>query len=167
MMDRNLFEVSLYAGLMSRAVRDEPEWVIDVAQQLDGVLPQRRTEMMNIARQRRPTSTAEAARRRQTEERQAFLSSGISLFAPPVIPEDLAAVPELTAPPVPPVPLISGAEAAASSSAADPAASGTVSLRTVSVSTTGEVPVTVESTPAAKTQDGFELQSAVTPPAKR
>jgi hypothetical protein len=167
MMDRNLFEVSLYAGLMSRAVRDEPEWVIDVAQQLDGVLPQRRTEMMNIARQRRPTSTAEAARRRQTEERQAFLSSGISLFAPPVIPEDLAAVPELTAPPVPPVPLISGAETAASSSAADPAASGTVSLRTVSVSTTGEVPVTVESTPAAKTQDGFELQPTVTPPGKR
>lgn len=42
LMDRNLFEVSLYGSMMSRAVRDEPEWVIQVAQQMEGVLPQRK-----------------------------------------------------------------------------------------------------------------------------
>ena len=44
LMDRNLFEISLYGSMMSRAVRDEPEWVVQVAQQMDGVLPQRKGE---------------------------------------------------------------------------------------------------------------------------
>jgi hypothetical protein len=47
-MDRNLFEVSLYARMMSRAAETEPEWVEHLAQQLDGVLPQRRTELAGI-----------------------------------------------------------------------------------------------------------------------
>ena len=50
LMDRNLFEVSLYGSMMSRAVRDEPEWVIQVAQQMEGVLPQRKEELTNVAR---------------------------------------------------------------------------------------------------------------------
>jgi hypothetical protein len=50
MMDRNLYEISLYASMMSRAVRDEPEWIIQVAKQLDGVLPQRPEELIAVAR---------------------------------------------------------------------------------------------------------------------
>lgn len=53
LMDRNLFEVSLYGSMMSRAVRDEPEWVVQVAQQLEGVLPQRKTELIEVARKPR------------------------------------------------------------------------------------------------------------------
>ena len=50
LMDRNLFEVSLYGSMMSRAVRDEPDWVIQVAQQMEGVLPQRKNELIEVAR---------------------------------------------------------------------------------------------------------------------
>jgi hypothetical protein len=53
LMDRNLYEVSLYASMMSRAVRDEPEWIVDMSAGLDGVLPQRRTELADVARQPR------------------------------------------------------------------------------------------------------------------
>lgn len=55
LMDRNLYEVSLYASMMSRAVRDEPEWIVDMSAGLDGVLPQRRTELAAVARQPRHT----------------------------------------------------------------------------------------------------------------
>lgn len=57
LMDRNLFEVSLYGSMMSRAVRDEPEWVIQVAQQMEGVLPQRKEELTNVARMPRGVAT--------------------------------------------------------------------------------------------------------------
>jgi hypothetical protein len=57
LMDRNLFEVSLYAAIMSRAVRDEPEWVVELSEDLEGVLPQRRTELAAIAKQARPATT--------------------------------------------------------------------------------------------------------------
>jgi len=53
LMDRNLYEVSLYAVMMSRAVRNEPEWIVDMSASLDGVLPQRRTELAAIAQQQR------------------------------------------------------------------------------------------------------------------
>ncbi len=53
LMDRNLFEVSLYGSMMSRAVRDEPEWVVQVAQQMEGVLPQRQGELIEVARKPR------------------------------------------------------------------------------------------------------------------
>ena len=53
LMDRNLYEVSLYASMMSRAVRDEPEWIVDMSAGLDGVLPQRRTELAAVARKPR------------------------------------------------------------------------------------------------------------------
>lgn len=55
MMDRNLFEVSLYGSMMSRAVRDEPGWIVQVAEQMEGVLPQRKGELISIARQPRPS----------------------------------------------------------------------------------------------------------------
>ncbi|MEJ7592172.1 MAG: hypothetical protein WKF77_11535 [Planctomycetaceae bacterium] len=53
LMDRNLFEISLYGSMMSRAVRDEPEWVVQVAQQMEGVLPQRKAELIEVARKPR------------------------------------------------------------------------------------------------------------------
>lgn len=53
LMDRNIFEVSLYASLMSRGVRDEPEWIIDLAEDMQGVLPQRKGELIAVARQPR------------------------------------------------------------------------------------------------------------------
>jgi hypothetical protein len=53
LMDRNLFEISLYGSMMSRAVRDEPEWVVQVAQQMEGVLPQRQGELIDVARKPR------------------------------------------------------------------------------------------------------------------
>ncbi len=53
LMDRNLFEISLYGSMMSRAVRDEPEWVVQVAQQMEGVLPQRKGELIEVARKPR------------------------------------------------------------------------------------------------------------------
>jgi hypothetical protein len=62
MMDRNLYEISLYASMMSRAVRDEPEWIIQVAKQLDGVLPQRPEELIGVARLPRKTQNSEPAR---------------------------------------------------------------------------------------------------------
>jgi hypothetical protein len=55
LMDRNLYEVSLYAVMMSRAVRNEPEWIVDMSASLDGVLPQRRTELAAVAQQQRAT----------------------------------------------------------------------------------------------------------------
>ena len=53
LMDRNLFEISLYGSMMCRAVRDEPEWVVQVAQQMEGVLPQRKGELIEVARKPR------------------------------------------------------------------------------------------------------------------
>lgn len=119
MMDRNMFEVSLYASLMSRAVRDEPEWVIQVAQQLEGVLPQRTNELIAVARQERGTSrTARAATAPagNLRDRRQLLPA-ITLFESPQ-PEDLAAVPGLSAPPVPQRPAHTGPSTAASSSTA-------------------------------------------------
>ncbi len=49
LMDRNLFEVSLYAAMMSRAVRQDPEWIISMAWDLDGVRPERRGELAKVA----------------------------------------------------------------------------------------------------------------------
>lgn len=50
LMDRNLFEVSLYAAMMSRAVQQDPHWVIGMAHDLDGVHPDRRRELAAVAR---------------------------------------------------------------------------------------------------------------------
>ena len=106
LMDRNLYEVSLYASLMSRAVRDEPEWVIQVAQQMDGVLPQRRSELVNIARQpRRRIAAARSVSESPGDERERLLRSGISLFDPPG-PQDFQPPQALTVVPKVPVPSV-------------------------------------------------------------
>ncbi|MEQ9409253.1 MAG: hypothetical protein RIK87_16070 [Fuerstiella sp.] len=48
-LDRNVFEVSLYAKMMSKAAEQEPEWVEHLAGRMEGVLPQRRQELINVA----------------------------------------------------------------------------------------------------------------------
>jgi len=62
LMDRNIFEVSLYASLMSRGVRDEPEWIVDLAEDMEGVLPQRKGELIAVARQPRQTERPPSSR---------------------------------------------------------------------------------------------------------
>ena len=52
-LDRNVFEVSLYARMMSRASKTEPEWLEQLAYRMDGVPSQRRMEMIEIARGRK------------------------------------------------------------------------------------------------------------------
>ncbi|MCA9063277.1 MAG: hypothetical protein KDA96_09465 [Planctomycetaceae bacterium] len=92
MMDRNIFEVSLYASMMSRAVSSEPEWVMEVARQLQGVLPQRPNELIEIAKAprvkiNRPLSSKTS----DTNERDQLISQTPKIFEPPVIrAEDLS-----------------------------------------------------------------------------
>ncbi len=50
MMDRNAFEVSLYARMMSQATEKDPGWVEEIAEQMDGVLPRRRGELIQLVR---------------------------------------------------------------------------------------------------------------------
>jgi hypothetical protein len=97
LMDRNLFEVSLYGSMMSRAVRDEPEWVVRVAQQMEGVLPQRKGELIEVARKPRNVnrrgklgqSTMPAADR-------SLMHSPDLLFLDPPKESDVAVVPAAT-----------------------------------------------------------------------
>lgn len=49
-LDRNVFEVSLYARMMSQAGQKDPEWMSQVAQRMDGVKPQRKTELVRVSR---------------------------------------------------------------------------------------------------------------------
>lgn len=179
MMDRNLFEVSLYAGLMSRAVRDEPEWIIQVAQQLDGVLPQRSGELIAIARQRRPTSVTEAARFGTSSNRAGIVPSGITL-SESQISEGLAAVPGASATPVPPVPLSTGTVTAARPSTAlpfsqvmdsgrpalDVNSQNNVLVKEASASTQSSAAAAKNSVSFSGTgsQDSFVLQPVVVPP---
>jgi hypothetical protein len=85
LMDRNLFEISLYGSMMSRAVRDEPEWVIQVAQQMEGVLPQRKGELIEVARKprnvRRNGKTGVSSI--PAADRQMILSPQLLFFDPP------------------------------------------------------------------------------------
>ena len=48
-LDRNVFEVSLYARMMSQAAEKDPDWIAQLAQQLDGVPPERRAELLQVA----------------------------------------------------------------------------------------------------------------------
>jgi hypothetical protein len=50
MLDRNAFEISLYARMMSQAAESDPEWVEEIASRLEGVLPQRRQELASLVR---------------------------------------------------------------------------------------------------------------------
>ena len=49
-MDRNAFEVSLYARMMSQAAENDPDWFRQLAVQMDGVLPQRHQELTSLVR---------------------------------------------------------------------------------------------------------------------
>lgn len=49
-LDRNVFEVSLYARMMSQAGQKDPEWMSQVAQRMDGVKPQRKIELVRVSR---------------------------------------------------------------------------------------------------------------------
>lgn len=53
-LDRNVFEVSLYARMMSTAAAKEPEWIAQVAERMDGVLPQRAVELVRVSRGQNP-----------------------------------------------------------------------------------------------------------------
>lgn len=85
MMDRNLFEVSLYTSMMSRAVRDEPEWVIHVADQMEGVLPQRRGELIEVAQLPRKINRGQnvPAEKVTAVDRSVIMSPQLLFFDPP------------------------------------------------------------------------------------
>jgi hypothetical protein len=84
LLDRNLYEVTLYACMMSRAVSDEPEWVVQLARQLDGVLPSRPGELIAIAQMQRKRRNAVRPRRGVRRISATELQSrGIQLFEPP------------------------------------------------------------------------------------
>ena len=48
-LDRNVFEVSLYARMMSQAASKDPEWIRQLAERMEGVLPQRRLELVQVS----------------------------------------------------------------------------------------------------------------------
>lgn len=157
LMDRNLFEISLYSSMMSRAVCDEPEWVIQVAQQMEGVLPQRKDELIAVARQPRggekKGNAANAAA--PATDRKIVMSPQLLFFDPP---KTGAAASE------------PGKSAADAKAASLNAASGTP-FKTVS-STSGTVRIasgapSAESSdkPAVQSDDEFALQP-VLPPAE-
>jgi len=83
LMDRNLFEVSLYAVMMSRAVRDDPEWIADIAGDMEGVLPQRRAELQQVARQARPGAGGESGSSDKAKIDRSLISSPQLLFLDP------------------------------------------------------------------------------------
>lgn len=83
LMDRNLFEVSLYAVMMSRAVRDDPEWLADIASDMEGVLPQRRAELQQVVRQNRPGDGRAIPGRDAAKMDRSLISSPQLLFLDP------------------------------------------------------------------------------------
>ncbi|MBA3312188.1 MAG: hypothetical protein H0T47_02690, partial [Planctomycetaceae bacterium] len=48
-IDRNFEEISLFAHMMTLAMRTQPGWVESIAGQLDGILERRRTELLQVA----------------------------------------------------------------------------------------------------------------------
>lgn len=53
-LDRNVFEVSLYARMMSQASVKDPVWIEQVADRMDGVPAQRKIELVRVSRGLRP-----------------------------------------------------------------------------------------------------------------
>lgn len=49
--DRNFREISLFVKMMSLAMQNQPGWVERIAEQLEGVLPLRRTQLLKLAAQ--------------------------------------------------------------------------------------------------------------------
>ena len=85
MMDRNVYEISLYGSMMSRAVRDEPDWVVQVADQMEGVLPQRKGELIAVARQPRKVSARGTTQQGSAPsvDRNMIMSPQLLFFDPP------------------------------------------------------------------------------------
>ncbi len=81
LMDRNLFEVSLYAAMMSRAVHHDPHWVINMAWDLDGVAPERRRELAAVAGFDRSAETRGPVRIRPAGETRFSAVSGDTAVA--------------------------------------------------------------------------------------
>lgn len=170
LMDRNLFEVSLYGSMMSRAVRDEPEWVVQVARQMEGVLPQRQGELIEVARKpRKSGGSAQLKSSAMSAASRSIILSPQLLFLDP--PKE-GGLPE-------------GAASATASAGNLPAGSANspVPVQTVSSSTPGNlmiistpgnssrrgrvVPAPNTGSDGARIQrsdDGFILQPVVVPP---
>lgn len=53
-LDRNVMEVSLYAQMMSRALKKDSNWVEEVAARMDGVPEHRKVELTRVARGMNP-----------------------------------------------------------------------------------------------------------------
>jgi hypothetical protein len=179
LMDRNLFEVSLYGSMMSRAVRDEPDWVIQVAQQMEGVLPQRKNELIDVARIPRGMASNGRVSRSPipAADRQLIQSPELLFLDPPdenVMPATMgsAKLSEGTSVSTP-----------AATATANKAGSKQVPVRTVSSSGTGNLNLiatpggsakpdtskparSVSSTnvTSKRSDDGFRLQPVVVPP---
>lgn len=83
LLDRNLYEVTLYASMMSRAVREEPGWIVHLSQQLDGVLPSRPEELRSIARLPRKPRRVTHRRVPPEIDSDQLVTYGIRFFAPP------------------------------------------------------------------------------------
>lgn len=152
LMDRNLFEVSLYGSMMSRAVRDEPEWVVQVAQQMEGVLPQRKGELIEVARQPRNVNRHGTMGRftMPAANRNLILSPELLFLDPP---KDREVV------------------GASETSPLSPATSSTGNLTLIttkgSLTTDSSTPVRnagAPSEPTKRSDGGFILQPAVVPP---
>lgn len=173
LMDRNLFEVSLYGSMMSRAVRDEPEWVVQVAQQMEGVLPQRQSELIEVARKPRKLNASVQLNRAPmtAADRSLILSPQLQFLDPP---KEVTA--EVPPPAVAVAPATTGRPVSGSSV-------GQVPVRTVSNSTPGNLmilsspgnPVKTETAAPGRSSgsvnsrvqrsdDGFILQPVVVPP---
>ncbi len=178
LMDRNLFEISLYGSMMSRAVRDEPQWVVQVAQQMEGVLPQRKGELIEVARKPRNVNRNRKLGRftMPAADRRMILSPELLFLDPPEESE---------------VAVVSGTSASlttgcvASGQVAETASAtgkSPVPVRTVSASAPGNLMLITTKSPLApdisqpagkagllnaqikRSDGGFMLQSVVVPP---
>ena len=178
LMDRNLFEISLYGSMMSRAVRDEPQWVVQVAQQMEGVLPQRKGELIEVARKPRNVNRNRKLGRftMPAADRRMILSPELLFLDPPEESE---------------VAVVSGTSASlttgcvASGQVAETASATSkspVPVRTVSASAPGNLMLITTKSPLApdisqpagkagllnaqikRSDGGFMLQSVVVPP---
>lgn len=175
LMDRNLFEVSLYGSMMSRAVRDEPEWVVQVAQQMEGVLPQRKAEWIDVARKPRGLSDKGPLSKSsiQAADRSMILSPQLLFLDPPddVVTTAPTGALILSDDKSPAVAALSGTASQAGISrtpgrTASSTTPGNLMLITTPVKTS--TPVRSVSSSNARTKrsdDGFILQPVVVPPA--
>ncbi len=168
LMDRNLFEVSLYGSMMSRAVRDEPEWVVQVAQQLEGVLPQRKMELTEVARKPRNVNrNGKMSHAAMPAADRAMIQSPQLLFLDP--PNEAATLAVVDSNPAASgaggtgaskIELIPGRDKSATNSSASASA---IPVRPVSSSTPGNLMLIPYSGPAARRSPLANLEDSTTP----